>query len=149
MATIELHRDFKEFLRLLNSNGTRYLLVGGHAVGYYGHPRATGDMDIWIAVDKQNALRVARTVREFGMPASQANESLFLEFGKVIRMGVPPVRIELLTGVSGVNFDDCFEQREVVEIDGIPVNIISLSMLKKNKMASGRLRDLEDLRHLP
>ncbi len=148
MATIELHRDFREFLRLLSSNGTRYLLVGGHAVGYYGHPRATGDMDIWIAVDEENARRVARTVREFGMPANQAKESLFMESGKVIRMGVPPVRIELLTGVSGVEFDDCFEQREIVEIDGVPINIISLAMLKRNKKASGRLRDLEDLRHL-
>jgi hypothetical protein len=149
MATIELHPDFKDLLRLLNSNGVRYLLVGGYAVGYHGHPRATGDMDIWIAVDEDNVEKVARAVQEFGMPADQATKDVFLEVDHVIRMGLPPVRIEIITGASGVEFDECFEQREIVEIDGIPINVISLSMLKANKKACGRLKDLEDLRHLP
>ncbi len=148
MGTIELHPDFKEFLRLLNSNRVRYLIVGGYAVAYHGYPRATGDMDIWIDVDDKNAERAARAVQEFGITASQAREDLFMQPGKVIRMGVPPVRIELLTGISGVDFNDCFEQREMIEIGEVPVNVISLPMLKKNKKASGRLRDLEDLRHL-
>ena len=149
MDTIELHPDFKEFLKLLNSNGVRYLLIGGHAVGFHGHPRATGDMDIWIPVDKENASRVARAVRQFGITAQEASESLFLERDKVIRMGVPPVRIELHTGISGVDFEECYTQRIVVEVDGIPVDIITLPMLKKNKKASGRFKDLEDLSQLP
>ncbi|MBN1591956.1 MAG: hypothetical protein JW941_01760 [Candidatus Coatesbacteria bacterium] len=133
---------------MLNSSGTRYLLVGGHAVGYYGYPRATGDMDVWIPTDKKNAHAIMGALRQFGMPANQTVESLIMQPGQIIRMGYPPVRIELLTSISGVEFDECFANREMAEIDGIPVNIISLPMLKKNKRASGRLKHLEDLRHL-
>lgn len=149
MASIELHPDFKDFLRLLNSYGIEYLLVGGYAVGYHGYPRATGDMDVWIAVSKTNAEKTAAAIREFGMPADQVTKDLFLDSDKVIRMGVPPVRIEVITGASGVDFDTSYARRQRIEIDGIPVNFISLNDLKKNKQASGRHKDLEDLEHLP
>jgi predicted nucleotidyltransferase len=149
MATIELHPDFKDFLKLLNSNGVRYLIIGGYAVGYHGYPRATGDMDIWIAIDEENARKTACAVQEFGMPLDRVSEDVFLQPDKIIRMGVPPVRIEVLTGISGVDFNECFKQREVIESDGIPINMISLPMLKKNKNAAGRLKDLDDLHHLP
>jgi hypothetical protein len=146
---IKLHPDFSEFLRLLNSNGVRYLVIGGYAVGYHGYARATGDLDIWINIDKENAENTARAVREFGMPEGQAQEELFLQSGKIIRMGFPPVRIELLTSISGVSFEECYAQRETPEINGILIDIISLPMLKANKRVSGRLKDLDDLRHLP
>jgi predicted nucleotidyltransferase len=149
MAAIELHPDFKDFLRLLNSHGVEYLVVGGYAVGYYGYPRATGDMDIWIAINEVNAERVAQVLREFGMPELQATKQLFIEKDKIIRMGIPPVRIELITGASGVAFDECYARREIVEIDDIPVNFISLDDLKLNKRAAGRHKDLEDIEHLP
>ncbi|MDZ7699593.1 MAG: hypothetical protein U5R49_22575 [Deltaproteobacteria bacterium] len=149
MASIELHPDFKDFLRLLNSYEIEYLLVGGYAVGYHGYPRSTGDMDVWIAVSETNAEKTAAAIREFGMPANQATKDLFLDSNKVIRMGVPPVRIEVITGASGVDFDTCYARRQRIEIDGIPVNFISLDDLKKNKQASGRHKDLEDLEHLP
>jgi hypothetical protein len=149
MAEIELHPDFKDFLRLLNSHAVEYLLVGGYAVGYHGYPRATGDMDVWIAVGESNAHKAAIVLRDFGMPESQVSKDLFLERDKVIRMGVPPVRIEVITGASGVDFAECYSRREVIEIDGIPVNFISLKDLKKNKRAVGRHKDLEDLEHLP
>ena len=146
---IKLHPDFSEFLKLLNSNAVRYLVIGGYAVGYHGYARATGDLDVWIKIDEENAANTARAVQEFGMPEGQARKDVFLQDGKVIRMGVPPVRIELLTSVSGVSFEECYAQRETPEVDGIPVNFISLPMLKANKCASGRLKDLDDLRHLP
>lgn len=149
MERIELHPDFRDFLRLLNSHGVEYLLVGGYAVGVHGYPRSTGDMDIWIAVSASNAKKAATVLREFGMPGGLITDELFLEEDKVIRMGVPPVRIEVITGASGVQFADCYLRREVVEIDGIPVNFISLEDLKMNKRASGRHKDLEDLEHLP
>lgn len=149
MDTIELHPDFNDFLRLLNSNGVRYLVVGGYAVGYHGYPRATGDLDIWVAVDVDNAGKIVRVIHEFGITPNPAPKELFLETGKVIRMGLPPVRIELITGVSGVTFDECYAQRDTFETGGVPVDVISLPMLKANKKASGRLRDLEDLQHLP
>jgi len=99
-----LHPDFKDFLKLLNSQGVKYLVVGGYAVGYHGYPRATGDMDIWIAVNPDNALKVKRVFCDFGMPSSEVSEDLFLKKDKIIRMGNPPVRIEVITGASGVDF---------------------------------------------
>lgn len=144
-----LHPDFKDFLRLLSSHDVRYLLVGGYAVGYYGFPRATGDMDIWIELSETNSRRIASAFREFAIPSDAISEELFLQKNKVIRMGVPPVRLEVITSASGLDFEECYNNRSIIEIDGIPVNLISLEDLKKNKLAAGRYRDLEDLRHLP
>ena len=149
MASLELHPDFKDFLRLLNSHQVEYLIVGGYAVGYYGYPRATADIDIWIAVSEANAEKTTRVFLEFGMPKQEVRSGFFTSKDKVIRMGVPPVRIEVLTGASGVNFSECYSRREVMDIDGIPVNFISLADLKVNKQACGRHKDLEDLEHLP
>ena len=149
MAQIELHPDFKDFLRLLNSHGVEYLVVGGYAVGYHGYPRATGDMDIWIAVNEANAAKAAKTLRDFGMSERDVTKDLFTAKDKVIRMGVPPVRIEVITTASGVDFDDCYSRREIIEIDGIPVTFIALDDLRVNKRACGRHRDMEDLEHLP
>ena len=148
MEPIELHGDFKDFLKLLNSAQVEYMLVGGYAVGYHGYPRPTGDMDIWIAVDAKNAERVTAVVRDFGFGAAVSSD-LFLQPRKVIRMGLPPVRIELLTSISGVSFQDAFSRRVRGVIDGIDINLISLADLKANKKASGRLKDLSDLEQLP
>jgi len=149
MVQIELHPDFKDFLRLLNSHGVEYLVVGGYAVGYHGYPRATGDMDIWIAVNEANAAKAAKTLRDFGMSERDVTKDLFTAKDKVVRMGVPPVRIEVITTASGVDFDDCYSRREIIEIDGIPVNFIALDDLRVNKRACGRHKDMEDLEHLP
>ena len=89
MAQIELHPDFKDFLKLLNSRGVEYLVVGGYAVGYYGYPRATGDIDIWIAVNEANAEKTAQALRDFGMPEAESTKTLFSEKDKVVRMGMP------------------------------------------------------------
>jgi len=138
---IELHPDFKDFLKLLNSHEVKYLFVGGYAVGFYGYPRATADMDIWIEVSEENAQRMNAVMREFGIGESDLNSSLFLEKDKIIRMGVPPVRLEVLTGVSGVTFEECYSHRlQQFDIDGIPANFISLDDLKKNKNASAGTR---------
>ena len=149
MATSLLPADFKEFLKLLNSQQVSYLLIGGYAVGYYGYPRATADIDIWIAIDPSNARKVVATIREFfGSDVEGATTELFLQENKIARMGIPPFRIEILTTISGVDFDECYAQRVVDKIDGIEVNLISLKHLKVNKKASGRLKDLNDLEHL-
>jgi hypothetical protein len=146
MATIQLPPDFKEFLKLLNSSAVEYLVVGGYAVNYYGYARATADLDIWIGITSENAEATASVVRGFGF--SQAQTGAFLDRGKVIRMGVPPVRLEILTTISGVEFSDCYARRREAEIDGVPVNFIRLDDLKRNKRASGRLKDLLDLERL-
>jgi hypothetical protein len=140
--------DFKDFLKLLNSNEVEYLVVGGYAVGFHGYPRATADIDVWIKANIENAGKVAKALQEFGFSLSESPLDIFLQEKRVIRMGVPPLRIELLTSISGVNFTDCFSRRIVTKIDDIPVNIISLADLKTNKKTSGRHNDLNDLEHL-
>lgn len=109
MVTIPLPPDFSEFLRLLNANEVRYLLVGGYAVGYHGYVRATADMDILVARDEENAQRLVDILQEFGFGVEDLSPELFLEEERVIRMGVPPVRIEILISISGVEFDECYE----------------------------------------
>jgi predicted nucleotidyltransferase len=146
MATIQLPPDFKEFLRLLNSSEVEYLVIGGYAVNYYGYARATADLDIWIGITPENAETAARAVREFGF--AQADAATFLEPGTVIRMGVPPVRLEILTTISGVEFAGCYGRRHQAELDGVRVNFIRLDDLKLNKEASGRLKDRLDLEQL-
>jgi hypothetical protein len=149
MATINLPPDFKELLRLLNDSDVRYLLVDGYAVAYHGYPRATADMDIWIEVDYGNAERLVAVLKKFGFDLPELSVELFLEKEKVIRMGATPVRIEILTSISGVTFQECFEKKITDELDGINVNLISLAHLKKNKKTSGRHKDLDDLENLP
>lgn len=148
MDTTRLPPDFKEFLRSLNSKGVEYLVIGGYAVGYHGYPRATVDLDVWVAVSPKNADRIVAALREFGFDMASLNSSLFLEQKKVVRMGVAPFRIEILTSISGVTFDDCFVHKIVDSIDGVEVNIIRRDDLIANKKASGRPKDLNDLQKI-
>ena len=149
MATIQLPPDFKEFLKLLNEHEVRYLLIGGYAVSYHGYIRATGDMDIWIAIHPNNAQKVVEVLKAFGFDHPDLNADLFLHENKIIRMGVPPVRLEITTSISGVEFEECYPARIVDVLDGVEVNLIDLENLKRNKKASGRLKDLADLNKLP
>lgn len=145
---IHLPKDFKEFLKLLNSKRIKYLVVGGYAVALHGYPRATGDMDIWIAISPDNARKTTKVLQEFGFDVPELKEGLFLEKEKNIRMGIPPLRIEILTSIDGVTFSTCYKSKKTVIIEGVKVNFISLKDLKTNKKASGRYRDLDDLEHL-
>jgi predicted nucleotidyltransferase len=146
---LTLPLDFKEFLKLLNEHQVEYLLIGGYAVGYHGYPRATNDIDIWIALNPEVAERVVSVLKEFGFDTPDLSTQLFLRPNRIVRMGVPPMRIEISTGISGVDFSECYASRVAGEIDGVPVNVISLHHLKVNKLASGRYKDLNDLENLP
>lgn len=148
MAEQALPDDFKEFLKLLNEAEVRYLLVGGYAVGFHGYPRATADMDVWVAVSPDNAAKLVEVFRRFGMTDPQLSPALFQERGKIIRMGVPPMRIEVLTEIDGVAFDDCHAARVDAEIDGQTVPLISREHLLRNKRAAGRHKDLDDVENL-
>ena len=141
--------DFKEFLKLLNDHDIEYLLIGGYAVGYHGYPRATADMDIWIAMTPVNADRIVKVLKEFGFDLPELSIDLFLKEWQIIRLGVPPVRIEIATMISGVNFSECYDERVLDVLDGVKVNLISLKHLKMNKKAAGRHQDLSDLENLP
>ena len=149
MATPALARDFKEFLKSLNSNNVEYLLIGGYAVGIYGHIRATNDLDIWVGISAENAAKIERALREFGFAAAGLTSDLFLARNNVVRMGVPPIRIEILTSVSGVEFESCYAEKEMIRIEEMVVPVISLARLRENKAASGRAKDLADLENLP
>ena len=136
-------------MKLLEDEEVEYLLIGGYAVGYFGYPRATADMDVWIAVNPANAARTVRALTRFGMVTPDMTVDLFLDKGKVIRIGVPPMRLEIQTAISGVEFSGCFARRCRADVGGIEINLIGLEDLKVNKRASGRHKDLEDLEHLP
>ncbi len=148
MDTINLPRDFREFLKLLNAHNVDYLLVGGYAVAFHGYPRATADMDIWVAVNAVNAGKLVDVLKEFGFDVAELSAELFLTENQIIRLGMPPMRIEIHTSISGVDFDACYANRVMTQWDGVDVPLINLEQLKINKAASGRYKDLNDLEHL-
>ncbi|HEY7750661.1 MAG TPA: nucleotidyltransferase [Ignavibacteriaceae bacterium] len=135
-------------MKLLNSKQVEYLVIGGWAVGYYGYPRATGDLDIWVSMKKENAEKIIQTFKDFGFDVPDLSTNLFTKENQITRIGIPPLRIEVLTTISGVSFEDCFINKKVVEIDNVKINLISLPDLKKNKAAAKRHRDLDDLEKL-
>jgi hypothetical protein len=144
-----LTKDFREFLQCLNEHRVEYLLIGGHAVAFHGYPRATGDLDVWVAVNKVNARRIVKALRAFGFDLPDLSPDLFLRKQRIVRMGIEPNRIEIQTGISGIQFSRVYPRRIVAELDGVSVNIIPLDDLKTNKKASGRYKDLADLEQLP
>ncbi len=146
---LELPKDFKEFLNLLRVNGVEYLLIGAYAVGYHGYPRATKDLDIWIASTTENATRIVSALKEFGFGTPELTTELLLRPNNIVRMGEEPLRIEILNWASGVDFDECYRERIIDTLDGVEVSLIGLNHLKTNKRASGRLKDLADLEELP
>ena len=146
---IKLPPDFSDFLKSLNATRADYLLIGGYAVGFHGYPRTTDDFDVWVRADAENAGRVVSALRAFGFDVPALQVSLFLKDDQIIRMGVPPQRIEVMTTISGVTFNECWPGRVESKWDGVPVAIIGLECLRKNKRASGRLKDLADLEQLP
>lgn len=146
MDTIQLPLDFREFLKLLNSKRVEYLVIGGYAVGYHGYPRPTGDMDIWISNVPDNAERAREALEEFGFSCPA---DIIVKDNQVLRMGVSPFRLELLTTIDGVKFSECYLERVTADANGVEVSLISLPRLKENKRASGRLKDLDDVEKLP
>ena len=144
-----LTADFKEFLRLLNANRVDYLLVGAFAVGLHGYPRATVDLDVWVRPAADNAPRVIEAVRQFGFDVPAIEPRLFIDPRSIVRFGVPPLRIELMTSIDGVTYEACWNNRETFDIGGVAVPVISLADLKTNKRAAGRHKDLNDLENLP
>lgn len=149
MADPALPPDFSAFLKLLNTHGVRYLIVGGYAVGFHGHPRATADIDIWVPMHRETAPRLVTVLRDFGFDVPELSPELFLRPDQVSRLGVPPLRIELLTTIAGVEFEQCYPRAVQATLGGVDVRIIGLDDRKTNKRAAGRHQDLADLDQLP
>lgn len=143
-----LSPEFRKFVQSLNANGVRYLVVGGYAVALHGHPRYTKDLDIWVWMDRRNALQVVAALDQFGFGSLGLTSEDFLVADQIIQLGYPPNRIDLLTSLPGVEFSGCYDDRVVVEISGVAVNFIDLENLRRNKQASGRHQDLADLENL-
>lgn len=134
---------------MFNSNGVEYLLIGGYAVNVHGYVRTTNDLDVWVHADPDNARRIDQALRQFGFATPLLTPDLFLSKNNVVRMGLPPIRIEILTSISGVEFEACYAEKETVQMEEVVVPVISLARLRENKAASGRTKDLADLEGLP
>ncbi len=143
MAMKQLPEDFKDFIRLLNEHNVRYLLVGGWAVGIYGTPRATKDIDFLIATDDKNINNLLKALKEFGAP--DVEKSIFRETGNVFRMGRTPVQIDIINEADGISFEACYERRNTIKTAEVDISVISKEDLIINKRASGRHRDLADI----
>ena len=141
--------DFREFLRLLNASRVDYLLVGGYAVGLHGYPRATVDLDIWVRATADNAGRIIDALHAFGFDVPAVEPHLFVDPRSVVRFGVPPFRIEIMTSIDGVAYDECRARAVEFDMAGLQVPVIALDDLKANKRAAGRHKDLADLDNLP
>ena len=145
----KLPQDFSDFLKLLNANRVEYLVIGGYAVAHYGYPRPTANFDVWIAIGTENIARTITAIAEFGFVDAALSPDVLMVPGRIIRMGVPPMRLEVMNAIDGVEFAECYARRNIVELDGTPVNVISLADLKKNKSSTGRNKDKSDLDYLP
>lgn len=140
-----LDPNFADFLKLLNVHGVEYLVVGGYAVGFHGFVRATGDLDVFVGLSERNAEKLVSVFHDFGFDSPELIPALFMEPGQIIRLGVPPLRLEVLNQISGVTFPECYESRIQEAIDGIPISFIDRKRLIQNKRAAGRPKDLADL----
>ena len=145
---MELSKDLREFVELLNSRKIKYLLVGGHAVGFHGHPRYTGDVDFLIDTSPENAARLAAAVSDFGFGSLGLQEADFRAPAMVIQLGRAPNRIDLLTSVAAVSFEEAWKTRVETRLGGLPVWVISKDLLVQNKLAAARPQDLADVAKL-
>ena len=141
---LTLHNDFADFLRLLNERNVRYIVVGGYAVAYHGYPRYTGDLDVFVEASPENAVRLVEVYGEFGFDRTALKPAMFIVPDNVVRIGHEPVRLEVLTSITGVAFADAYIRRIHVEVNGLDVPFIALVDLLKNKLATGRGKDRVD-----
>jgi hypothetical protein len=143
-----LNKDFKEFIQSLNDNQVHYLVIGGYAVALHGHPRYTKDMDVWIEMKPENAKQITKALEQFGFGSLGLKADDFLVPDQVIQLGYAPNRIDLITTLEEIDFENCYASRVEVKIDDVTVNFIDLENLKRNKKATGRYQDLADLENL-
>ena len=145
---MSLQKDLREFIELLSALEVRFVIVGAFAVAYHGYFRYTSDIDLFIDSSVENATRIFRAVEQFGFGDLKLKVEDFTQEDQVIQLGVSPNRIDVMTFLSGVSFDEAWASRELGELDGLSVPFISREMLKRNKIACGRNRDLADLEYL-
>jgi len=145
---MEVQKDFRELLELFNEYKVGYLIVGGYALAFHGVPRYTGDIDIFVKPDMENAIRILKALDEFGFGSLDLQEEDFRSPNKVVQLGYPPVRIDIITSISGLSWDEAYEERDKGKYGDVPVYYIGLNHYILNKRASGRKKDIADLEAL-
>ncbi len=140
--------EFREILSEFCAGEVKYLLVGAYALAVHGLPRATGDIDLWVRRDPENAIRVWEALARFGAPMAQVHPSDFEQADLVFQVGVAPRRVDVITGVDGLDFDEAWERRTSAQVEGLAVPVVCGEDLLRNKRASGRPKDLGDVAFL-
>ena len=143
-----LNEDYKDMLQSLLDNEVKFLIVGAYALAAYGYPRATGDFDIWVEASPENSKKILSVLTSFGSPTSALTEKTFMEKGIVFQIGVAPRRIDLITHIDGVDFNDAYPSRKTIVMEGLNLPFISKENLIKNKKSTGRDKDLIDVKNL-
>ncbi|MEX6691022.1 nucleotidyltransferase [Danxiaibacter flavus] len=143
-----LARDFEDFIKLLNKHKVAYMVVGGYALAFHGKPRHTGDLDIWINISNTNASKMLKVLKDFGMGALGFEKEDFLRPGYITQIGYPPLRIDILNNIDGLEFDEAVKNMQQMDADGVIINYIGLNDFLKNKEASGRSQDLVDIQEI-
>jgi len=145
---MEVQQDFKELLELLNEQKVKYIIVGGYALAFHGAPRFTGDLDIYVMPDKKNAKRIFRVLEKFGFGSLNLRQEDFIKPEFVIQLGVSPVRIDIITSLTGVSWKEVFDGKKRGKYGDISVFYIGRKEFIKNKKATGRTRDIADIEAL-
>jgi predicted nucleotidyltransferase len=143
-----LNKDLREFVGLLNEKGVKYLVIGGYAVAYHGYPRYTKDIDIWVWLNEENAQKILETIKAFGMASMHILVEDLLNPNSVIQLGMPPNRIDILTDLETLDFEACYAQKEMTNLDGLEIAFLDFDNLIKSKLAAGRPQDKVDAKKL-
>ncbi|MES2651044.1 MAG: hypothetical protein V4663_04855 [Bacteroidota bacterium] len=141
-------QDFIDFIELLNQHQVEYMIVGAHALAYHGRPRHTGDLDIWIKPSVENAAKIIAVLNDFGFGSIGLSEQDFLRENYVTQLGYPPLRIDILNSISGVEFDEAYANKVEGDVEDLRINFINIPEFIRNKEASGRQKDLGDIASL-
>ena len=145
---MKVEKDFEDFIELLNKNDVKYLIVGAYALALYAKPRNTGDIDVFFQRDEENAMKVLNTLKEFGFEKIGVIKEDLLTEGRIIQLGISPIRIDLLNNIDGVDFNDAFPNLKKTNFGRTIANFISYEDLIKNKLSSNRKKDQADLEEL-
>ena len=143
-----LNKDYRDILLALSKRNAKFLLVGAYAMAAHGYPRSTMDIDLWVSPDPENSFLVIQALRDFGAPLGGLSQGDLQKEDIVFQIGVAPRRVDILTSIDGLKFNDAFANSVLIKIDEIPVHVLSVSDLIKNKQSTGRLKDLADAESL-
>jgi hypothetical protein len=139
-----LNNDYKDILRALLEKKAKFILVGAYAMAAHGYPRSTMDIDLWVMPEPENASLVFQALKDFGAPLEDLSSDDLQKEDIIFQIGVAPRRIDIITSVDGLTFEDAYTRTETIDIEGMPVHVLSVSDLIKNKLSTGRLKDQVD-----